>query len=307
MVSCKARHSDQERGCPRLLFSLTTSPQVELANKGGVIVRLESGLLTGFIPLSQLEPSRLPPRGGDASPEAALSSLVGARLSAAVLEVDLLRSSLVLSEKQALLVQALRRLAPGDVRPGRVKRLQEYGAFVELLDADGKPSGAEGLVHISELSWSRLRHPEDVLTTGQEVRVKVLTVEPTGRIALSLRQLAADPLKETLDTILPAEGGEAPSGPRSSALLPGLGAICAALRGAEGVDAVELGRQAQEQKVVSQDLELWMTTDEVQDGYTLVARAGRLVQEVHVRSKLPREAVRRLVVEATKSPAIGRR
>ena len=67
----------------------------------------------------------------------------------------------------------------------------------------------------------------------------------------------------------------------------------------EGVDAVTLGRQALESRVVSQDLELWMTNDKVVDGYNLVARAGRQVQEVHVKSSLSREDIKLAVVRVT--------
>lgn len=206
-VTGKARR----RGGHRLLASHQPPPrpQVEVANRGGVIVRL-SASLTGFVPVSQLDPSRVPARGEGGSPESALASLVGAQLRCTVLELNADSGSLVLSEKAALAAAELAALQPGDVRSGRVKKVADYGAFVELDGADGRPHGLEGLVHISELSWSRVRHPADVVRPGQQLKVQVLSAEP-GRVALSLRLLQADPLLETLDTILPAglrEGGE---------------------------------------------------------------------------------------------------
>lgn len=81
--------------------------------------------------------------------------------------------------------------------------------------------------------------------------------------------------------------------------IAGLAALVEALRAAAGVEAVTLGRQAREQRVVSQDLELWMTNEKVTDGYSLVARYGRLVQELHLRSQLDRDAVKLLVLRVT--------
>lgn len=78
----------------------------------------------------------------------------------------------------------------GEMVTGQVKRLETFGAFVELAP------GIEGLVHISELSWSRVAHPKDVLTVGEEVRVKILkkeSVEGRLRISLSLRDAGVDP------------------------------------------------------------------------------------------------------------------
>ena len=255
-----------------------------------------SATLTGFLPVSQLDPSRIPAREAGAAPETSLAALVGQELECTILELNAEKSSVVLSEKAALAAAELAGLAAGDVRSGRVKKLADYGAFVELEGADGRVHGLEGLVHISELSWSRVRHPSDVLAPGQAVRVQVLSVEP-GRIALSLRRLQADPLLETLDTILPAAVQAGSAVDVVEEPLPGLAAIAEALRAAPGVEAVVLGRQAREQRVVSQDLELWMTNDKVTDGYQLVARAGRQVQELHLRCGLDRDAVKRLILD----------
>jgi len=273
--------------------------------------------LTGFLPLSQLDPARVPAHAPGAPMEGVLASLVGQQVSCAILELNAEKGAVVLSEKLAASAQDRATLAVGAVRTGSVKNLTEYGAFVELFGADGRPHGVEGLLHISELSWSRVRHPTDVLTLGQTVTVKVCSLDAaTKRVGLSLRQLEQDPLLETLDTTL----GRASAWPRLPAQpkdgvveedtftlkrlseempLPGLPEICEALRRTPGVEAVTLGRQALESRVVSQDLELWMTNDKVVDGYNLVARAGRQVQEVHVKSSLSREDIKVAVVRVT--------
>jgi predicted RNA-binding protein with RPS1 domain len=282
-------------------------PQVELANRGGVVVRLNKDL-TGFVPLSQIDPARVPAHAADAPMEAVLAALVGQPMRAAILELNADKGTVVLSEKSAAAAAEMASLSVGAVRTGTVKKLTEYGAFVELLGADGRPHGVEGLLHISELSWSRVRHPQDVLAQGQRLSVKIVALDPaTGRIGLSLRQLAADPLLETLDTILPvslrdeldAGGAGGENGAANELPLPGLLEICEALRGMGGVEAVTLGRQAREQRVVSQDLELWLTNDKVADGYNLVARAGRQVQEVHVKTALLRDDIKAAVQRCT--------
>ena len=273
--------------------------QIELANRGGVVVRL-SKELTGFVPVSQIDPARVPAHAPDAPMESVLAALVGQRMRATVLDLSAEKGTVVLSEKAASAKAQLAGLAAGAVRQGSVKKLTEYGAFVELLGADGKPHGVEGLLHVSELAWSRVRHPQDVLAVGQQISVKVLSLDPvTGRVGLSLRQLAADPLLETLDTVLPPPVDGNGAAAADEAPLPGLLDICEALRAVAGITAVTLGRRAQEQRVVSQDLELWLTNDPVADGYNLVARAGRAVQEVHVVTSLARDDIKAAVQRCT--------
>ena len=99
---------------------------------------------------------------------------------------------LILSERATLVganqrEQLFYRIEPGQIHEGQVTNLTNFGAFIDL-------GGVEGLVHISELSWSRVIHPSDILTPGQTVQVKVLTVDSeNGRVALSIKQLKANP------------------------------------------------------------------------------------------------------------------
>ncbi len=160
-------------------------------NKGGIIVPL--GGLRGFVPASQVSLSRRATQGGD-TPEKRWSEMVGQDIDVCVIEVDRERRRLILSERAAstdtretVKERVLDELTEGDVRTGRVTSLAEFGAFVNI-------SGADGLVHLSEITWDRIQHPNEVLHVGQEVRVKVINVDrEKKRIGLSIRQLKDDP------------------------------------------------------------------------------------------------------------------
>jgi len=283
----------------------TVECKIEVANRGGVVVRLSGLNITGFVPVSQLDPARVPAHGKEATPETFLAPLVGQRMKAKVLECQPSKGTLVLSERASLADAELEKLTVGAVRTGVVETLTDYGAFVQLLGVDGVAHGVTGLLHVSELSWSRVKHPSDIVRIGQTVSVKVVSVDvPTRRIGLSMRQLEADPLLETLDTLLPTDSNRTDAGASGSYKdggeeLPGLLDICDALRDFPGIDSVTLGRQAQEQRVVSQDLELWMTNDTVAGGFNLVARAGRQVQEVLVKTSLTKDDIKRAILQVT--------
>lgn len=159
-------------------------------NKGGLIVPL--GLLRGFVPASQVSVMRR--SEGEESPDARWSKMVGEPIKVAVIEVDRARHRLILSERAALQEtretikdRLLDELREGAVKTGRVTSLADFGAFVNI-------DGADGLVHLSEISWERIEHPSEVLKVGQEVKVKVIAVDQERkRIGLSIRQLQSDP------------------------------------------------------------------------------------------------------------------
>jgi predicted RNA-binding protein with RPS1 domain len=225
--------------------------------------------LAGFVPTSKLDPARVPPTAA-APPK----SLVGATIRAKVVQVDAARRKLILSERAACLGELAAAVAEGQVLAGVVTRLTDYGAFVSLQSpVDGGLHGAEGLIHMSELSWDAVPTPEAVVQPGTVVRVKVLKTDAArGRVELSLKRMEADPLTETLDALLPLEeggGGGAEESGSSAAegnVPAAVGAVCAALRAQPGVDALRLGRQVEEKRAVSQDLELWMSREVVADG-----------------------------------------
>ena len=166
----------------------TVDLQVVGFNRGGLLVKWND--VVGFVPASQLCEGL--PYEDEQSRLDALSARVNDVLTLKVIEVDPLQSRLILSERASRRVQepdltVLETLRPGDVCRGAVTNLCTFGAFVDL-------GGAEGLIHISELSWGRVSHPADVLQSGQEVDVFVLNVDrERGRVGLSLKRMQPDP------------------------------------------------------------------------------------------------------------------
>lgn len=163
-------------------------------NKGGLIVKM--GRLRAFVPASQVSQARRMRYQGD-TPEQRWSEMIGDPLIGRVIEVDRERRRLILSERaasqesrEALKDRLLEEIAVGETRTGRVTSLAEFGAFVNI-------NGADGLVHLSELSWERVDHPSELLAVGDEVQVKVISVDhERKRIGLSLRQLQEDPWED---------------------------------------------------------------------------------------------------------------
>jgi len=157
-------------------------------NKGGLLVNL--GNLQGFVPASQLV--RFPRHLDALERESYLAKQEGSELDLKIIELDRERNRLVLSERACIWQNnkneaLLDILKSGDVVEGVVSNLCNFGAFVDL-------GGIDGLVHISEISWQRIGHPQDVLTMGQRVQVRVLSVDrEQKRIALSMKRLREDP------------------------------------------------------------------------------------------------------------------
>ncbi len=160
-------------------------------NKGGLIVRF--GRVRGFVPQSQLSPQH---RLGDdsASAEERWNSIVNEPITVKVMEVDRARNRLILSERMAAREVREKRkealvneLTVGEVRTGRVVSLEDFGAFVDV-------GGAEGLVHLTEITWQHLTHPRDLLKVGQEVVVEVISIDREHkRIGLSMKRQIPDP------------------------------------------------------------------------------------------------------------------
>jgi small subunit ribosomal protein S1 len=168
-------------------------------NKGGLIVKL--GRLRGFVPASQVSLSRRRRAEGD-TPDRRWGKMVGEPIVAKVIEVDRRRNRLIISERaaarearKALKDRLIAELKPGEIRTGHVISLADFGAFVDI-------GGADGLVHLSEMSWKRISHPRELVEVGQEVKVKVLSVDPERkRISLSLRELEEDPWDRIVDWV----------------------------------------------------------------------------------------------------------
>lgn len=315
--------------------------KVESVNRGGLILRVLQNKYKAFLPKSQMRATRLKSNSTTTdkkSEEECMREQVGKLIEVKFVEVT--EQRVVVSEKLLCLERAVEKLPIGSKQTVVVTNLSDFGAFVEVSKEYNKsknsnknandentsllsPIGVEGLIHISELSWNKVQHPRDVVSIGQELDVKVLEVSTDGqRINFSSKQMLDDPLLETLDTIMPvtmpelsfdeADNGspfmsgdfDGEEGVKMEATLPGLPKICAELLAEEGVEAVIPGRKAVEKRVVSQDLELWLTNVQVEDGYNLLARSGRQVQEIHVVTSLNREAIKRAIKRATRATNI---
>src|SRR6187551_2529269 len=156
--------------------------------KGGLILDLG---VRGFLPASLVDIRRVQD----------LDEFLGKELRCKVIELNRSRNNVVLSrravledERKEMRQAILDRLNPGDVVEGTISNIVDFGAFVDL-------DGMDGLIHISELSWSHVNHPSEVLEIGQEVQVKVLDIDrERQRISLGLKQTQSDPWQQVIDT-----------------------------------------------------------------------------------------------------------
>ncbi len=168
-------------------------------NKGGLLVPLST--IRGFVPASQVSLSRRLAITGN-TPDERYSEMVDEKIEVRVIEVDRERRRLILSERAAssdtresIKEKVIEGLKNGEVRTGRVTSLADFGAFVNI-------NGADGLVHLSEISWDRVNHPSEVLQVGQEVQVKIISVDTDRkRIGLSIRQLMDDPWADQIASL----------------------------------------------------------------------------------------------------------
>ena len=164
-------------------------------NRGGLLV--EARNLRGFVPISHL--TDIDPMMDEMARIERLDSLVGERLCLKVIEFDPERGRLVFSQRAALAgpgrrVELLSNLEPGDRVRGKVTNITRFGVFIDL-------GGVEGLIHVSELSWGRVRHPSDVVHCGEELEVQVLSVDrEQDRVALSLKELLPDRWEKVEET-----------------------------------------------------------------------------------------------------------
>jgi len=151
--------------------------------KGGLVVDLG---IRGFVPASHVGTGRVKN----------LDKYVGQSIPLKVIEVDRERRKVVLSHKLAVdeerekkRTETIETLAEGQERTGIVRRITDYGAFVDL-------GGIDGLLHISEMSWTRINHPSEVVKVGQKIQVVVQKMNlESGRVSLSMRQILPDPWK----------------------------------------------------------------------------------------------------------------
>ncbi len=156
--------------------------------KGGLIIDLG---VRGFLPASLVDIRRVPN----------LDEYMGTKIETKVIELNRSRNNVVLSrravleeERKEVRQQILDRLQPGLVVEGQISNIVDFGAFVDL-------DGIDGLIHISELSWSHVNHPSEILNIGDTVKVKVLDIDrDRQRISLGLKQTQEDPWQRIMDT-----------------------------------------------------------------------------------------------------------
>lgn len=156
--------------------------------KGGLIIDLG---IRGFLPASLVDIRRVPN----------LDQYLGTQMQAKVIELNRARNNVVLSrravleeERKEVRQRIIDRLEPGMVVDGRISNVVDFGAFVDL-------DGIDGLIHISELSWTHIRHPSEVLSIGDPVQVKVLDIDrDRQRISLGLKQTQEDPWERMVKT-----------------------------------------------------------------------------------------------------------
>lgn len=182
---------DWERAERNLDSGDVSNPEIIGQNKGGVVVRF--GRLRGFVPNSHIPDIR---RGaGSDELRDQKEELIGTTLPVKVIEVNQKRRRLVLSSRAARherRSQRLEELEPGTTVSGKVVNLVDFGAFVDL-------GGVDGLVHISELDWSRVEHPSEIFEVGEEVEVEITDVDvERERVSLSRKSLLKNPW-QTID------------------------------------------------------------------------------------------------------------
>jgi small subunit ribosomal protein S1 len=171
----------------------TITVKIEGANKGGLLAKISG--IPSFIPSSQLSPDNYPRvEGGDSGKILKeLQKFVGNDMDVQILDISKQKEKIILSEKansnSEVKESSFKSYKEGDVVDGKITGIVDFGAFVRLED------GIEGLIHISEIDWSLVQNPGDVLKEGESVKAKIIKIED-GKIFLSLKALKKDPWKE---------------------------------------------------------------------------------------------------------------
>jgi small subunit ribosomal protein S1 len=189
LIQLSKRRADRQMAWQRVVDTTKEGDVVE----GMVTKKIKGGLLVDiggvnvFLPASQVDVRR-PSEVGE---------FIGKRVRAEILKIDLERRNIVISrrklietERDAAKKRLLDTLKEGDIVTGEVKNIADFGAFVDL-------GGIDGLLHITDMSWSRINHPSEVLKIGQKIEVKVLNIDrEKEKIALGLKQREASPWEE---------------------------------------------------------------------------------------------------------------
>jgi small subunit ribosomal protein S1 len=254
--------------------------------KGGLILDLG---VRGFLPASLVDIRRVHN----------LDEFKGETLECKVIELNRSRNNVVLSrravleeERKEVREQILGRLQPGMVVEGKISNIVDFGAFVDL-------DGIDGLIHISELSWSHVNHPSEVLSVGETVRVKVLDIDrERQRISLGLKQTQEDPWRRVLDEYKP---GDALEGTVTKVVA--FGAFVEIVPGVEGlVHISELAEHHVENpsEVVSPGDQVWVRILEIDESRRRISLSVKRAesQNLPLRDLMPPELTGEVTQEA---------
>ncbi|MBX4205089.1 MAG: S1 RNA-binding domain-containing protein [Candidatus Doudnabacteria bacterium] len=197
-IELSFRAAGQERVWQTLTDRMQKREVVETkildANKGGLMVEING--VIGFLPVSQLSTEHYPrvEEGDKNKILEVLKSYVGSPFRVQIITADPEEEKLIVSEKavgEEALRAKIQKLKIGDIVEGEVSGIVDFGIFIKFGD------GLEGLVHISELAWSRIEHPKDLYKVGQKLQAQVITID-RDRISLSVKRLQADPWLESI-------------------------------------------------------------------------------------------------------------
>jgi small subunit ribosomal protein S1 len=246
--------------------------------KGGLILDLG---VRGFLPASLVDIRRVHN----------LDEFKGQELECKVIELNRSRNNVVLSrravleeERKEVREQILGRLQPGMVVEGKISNIVDFGAFVDL-------DGIDGLIHISELSWSHVNHPSEVLSVGETVRVKVLDIDrERQRISLGLKQTQEDPWRKVLDEY---RQGDVLEGKVTKVVA--FGAFVEIIPGVEGMVHVESPSE-----VVSPGDEVWVRILEIDESRRRISLSVKRAesQNLPLRDLIPPEVAEQAQQEA---------
>ena len=186
MVELSKRRADEkirwEKILERYVEGCVVTGTIKSAVRGGLLVQIDD--VEAFLPGSQVE----------VTPVKELEPYVGQTFDFKVIKISNERRNLIVSRRELIegtlaekKAELLASLQKGEVRKGRVKNITDFGAFIDL-------DGIDGLLHITDMSWGRIKHPSEVLKVGQELDVMVLDVDrERERISLGLKQTQANP------------------------------------------------------------------------------------------------------------------
>lgn len=204
-IELSFRQAGQERVWQTLLDKMKAREIIKTkileANKGGLMVEVNS--VMGFLPVSQLSTEHYPrvEEGDKNKILEVLKSYVGSEFNVQIITADPEEEKLIVSEKavgEDELKAKILKLKLGDVVEGSITGIVDFGIFIKFGE------GLEGLVHISELAWSRIDHPKDLFKVGNKVQAQIISIE-RDRISLSVKRLRPDPW---LDSIKKYEVGQ---------------------------------------------------------------------------------------------------